>query len=273
MASPSPLFQRGPSVPRTPWTLAARAGATGLLGLFLAWGLWAGPALASPSPAGSGATTTTTTSPKQLINEAVAAADQETSVHYVASSTYGNRSVTLTGDVSATEGQQLVTLHFGSSIGHVTSRLVNKVIYLRADKFGLTEYLGMPSSLAAKYSGKWISFDSSDSGYSTTAESLTLKAAVDQISINGPYKTSTVSVDGSQDVSVTGTTTSLSSKGKKGPATLVLSSTGTPLPVRYEGQGVQDKKTATAMVAFSDWGETVELPVPSPAVAASSIKS
>lgn len=220
--------------------------------------------------AGSGGATSV--SPQNLVKAAIAAADKAASVHYVASSTYGNRSITLSGDASGTEGEQHVVLRFGSSVGHVTSRLVGKVIYLRSDKAGLTQYLGMSSSVAAKYAGKWIAFDSSENGFASTASSLTVKAAVKQISITGPFRTTSLAVGGNRAVQVTGTTSSLSSKGSKGAATLVIPSTGTPLPIRYEGRGVQNKKHATATVAYSNWDEALHLTKPKGAIPASSIK-
>jgi len=102
---------------------------------------------------------------------------------------------------------------------------------------------------------------------------MTLAAAISQISVKAPFTTATTTIDGQAAEAVKGTTTALSSKGKKGPATLYVAATGAPLPIRYQGKGKQEKKTETGTVVFSDWGMKVAPASPQGAIAASSISS
>jgi hypothetical protein len=238
--------------------------------------------LGAPALAGAATATTTTASgtatsrpstAKQLVAAVEAAAKAQTSVHFLAKSSLEGRTVTITASTSATNGTQVIVLHNGKSVGHMSGRLVNKIVYFKGDTYGLEEYLGMPATLAPKYSEKWIFFSPATKDYSAIEKSMTLDAAVSQISLSGPYATGTSTVAGQAAETVTGTTASLSSKGNKGKATLYVAASGTPLPIRYVGKGKQKKQKETGTVTFSNWGKKVNPVTPQGAVAASSIAS
>lgn len=228
-----------------------------------------------PASGVAGAANTTaapSSTPKSLLAASLKAAGKEPSVHFVATSAVGTRSITITGDASAGAGSQVIILHEGKQTGHVTGRYVDKAVYFRGNTIGLEDYLGMPTTLAPKYSDKWISFGSSTPDYSSIAKSMTLSAAVAQISVKAPVTSGVHStVDGQAAVSVLGTTTTLSSKGKKGTATLYVAAKGSPLPISYLGTGKQKKQSETGKVTFSKWGEKVSPSAPPNAVPASSI--
>ncbi len=231
----------------------------------------------------TGATTTTTVpaittagsrsaAPKTLLAAAIGAAGKEGSVHFVATSTIDTRSLRVTADAGTTVGMQTVVLHEGKVTGQVTGRFVDKVVYFRGDTVGLEDYLGMPSTLAPKYSGQWIAFGSSTQDYTAITQSMELSAAISQISVKAPITGGAHSTQAGQaTVTVQGTTTSLSSKGEKGTATLYVAAKGSPLPVVYRGTGKQKKQKETGTVTFSKWGETISPVAPSKSVAASSI--
>jgi uncharacterized OsmC-like protein len=256
------------------------AGAATVIALAVALGV---PGAFDAAGAAGAATTTTTapavttagsrsTAPKTLLAASLAAAGTQTSVHYVATSSVGTRSLEITADASTTAGTQSIVLREGKTTGHVTGRFVDKIVYFRGDTVGLEDYLGMPATLAPKYNGQWISFSSTTKDYSSIAKSLTLSAAIAQISVSAPLTGGghTI-VDGKAAVGLRGTTTALSSKGKKGSATLYVSAKGSPLPVAYRGTGKQKKQKETGTVTFSRWGETVSPAVPAKSVAASTI--
>lgn len=230
--------------------------------------------------AGAATTTTTTATaqatltPKALLAASLKAANAQPSVHFVATSTVGTRSITITADAAAATGSQVIVLREDKKTGHVTGRYVGSTVYFRGNTVGLEDYLGMPTTLAPKYSGKWISFGSSTEDYSSIAKSMTISAAVAQISVKAPITGGGhATVGGQAAVGVRGTTTTLSSKGKKGKATLYVAATGSPLPIRYNGTGKQKKQKETGQVTFSKWGETVNPTAPAGAVPASSIST
>jgi hypothetical protein len=226
----------------------------------------------APMTSGTAGATTRPTAPKALLAASLKAAGKQSSVHSVATSTVGTQSIKITADAATKAGTQVIILREGKKTGHLTGRYVNNTVYFRGDTIGLEDYLGMPATLAPKYSGKWISFASTTQGYSSVANSMTVSAAVSQISVKAPITSSgQTTVNGQAAVGVRGTTTTLSSKGKKGTATLYVSAKGSPLPIRYLGTGIQKKQKETGQVTFSKWGETVSPTAPTGAVPASSI--
>lgn len=210
-----------------------------------------------------------------MLAAALQAADRQKSVHFVAESSLDGRSVDITASTSATAGTQKIVLRSGKTTGHVAGRLVDKLVYFRGDTFGLEEYLGMPATLAPNYTGKWIYFSPATQDYKGIEKSMTFSAAIEQISLTGPFTTGTSTVNGQAADTVTGTTTTTNTKGKKvkGKATLYLPATGTPLPMRFVGQEKQGSKVESGTVVFSQWGLKVAPSAPHGAIAASSISS
>jgi hypothetical protein len=238
--------------------------------------LGAAPASAASSPTGTSSTTTTSTqtqdSLKALVANAVAAANAHQSVHYVQSAKAGSQSVSVVGDVSATQGDQRVTVRNGSSVGHIEGRLASGNVYFRGDAYALASYLGMPTALAQKYKNRWIVFTKSDRGFTQTAKEFTLQGPLSVVSLTGTLSAGpTTMVNRAPVISVKGSTTALSSTGNSGAATLYLASTGSPLPVRFVGTGKQSAGSAKGQLDFSKWGETVVVVTPTKALAASKL--
>ena len=114
-------------------------------------------------------------------------------------------------DASSTKGNQTIVLRVGLHVGHVNGRLVGGNVYFEGDQYGLTQYLGMPSSLAPKYTGKWIVWTSSDSTYSRVEQDFQLSTALGQISMKAPLSIGgRTSVTGTSALNLNGTTSSLS---------------------------------------------------------------
>jgi hypothetical protein len=208
-----------------------------------------------------------------LVTDALDTANQQPSVHYVATSSAGSMSIRLVADAATAGGQQQVTEQSGKTVGHATGVLAGGAVYYMGDRAGLSLYLGMSNTLASKYKGQWIEFSPSDPGFSAIAQQFTLGGAVSQISIKGPFKTASTTVGGEPATSIAGSTTALSTSGKKGPAVLVVTTSGPDLPVRFSGSGTQDSTAEHGTIVFSGWGEAVNPAVPTSAVPASTIEN
>ena len=242
-------------------------------------GILAGAVVGGPALAGAATKSTTTSSPatstsaptatSAQVSSAIKAAGQQTSVHYVASSKESGRSITITSSSSATAGTQKIVLRSSKSVGHVSGRLV----YFRGDTCGLEEYLGMPATLAPKYTGKWIFFSPATKDYAPIAKSFTLATAISQIAMKGPFTSKSGTVDGKSATTVTGRDTVTGHVGKAGSATLSIASSGTPLPIHYSGKTTVNKTKISGTVDYSGWGQKVTPKAPQGAVAASSITS
>jgi len=232
----------------------------------LAGGLLAAT-LAGAGPAGAAGS-----NPAALVAASQAAATHQSSVRFVATSSLGNESISIAADAARSAGTETIRLRNASQVGLVTARYTGKAVYFKGNANGLGGYIGMPSTLATKYAGKWIAFTPAQKNYAAIARSMTLSAAVTQISIGPPFTSSAgPRVGGAPTVVVHGTTSTLSSSGNKGTAILTIRSTGSPLPVSFVGRGTQSGKTETGQVVFSRWGEPVHVVAPSPSVNASTI--
>jgi len=232
----------------------------------LAGGLLAAT-LAGAGPAGAAGST-----PAALVAASQAAAAKQSSVRFVANSSLGDESISIVADAARSAGVETIRLRKASQVGLVTARYTGNAVYFKGNANGLGGYIGMPSTLATKYAGKWIAFTPSQKNYAAIARSMTLPAAVAQISIDPPFTSSAgPRVGGLPTVVVHGTTSTLSSSGNKGTATLTIRSTGSPLPVSFAGRGTQSGKTETGQVVFSRWGEPVHAVAPSSSVNASTI--
>ncbi len=226
-------------------------------------------AAAATGPAGAA-----TLTPKATVTASLAAANKQQSVHYNATSKAGTQSITLTADAGVSSGQQIVVVKKGKTTGHIQARYVTSGVYFKGDVYGLEAYLGMPASLAPTYAGKWIVFTSTDTDYAQITKALTLSAAVAQISMTGPYTSGgTTTAGGKAASAVKAFTSTLSSAGKKGPATVYIAAKGTPLPIKFTGAGTESGKKTTGVVSYSKWNETINLVTPTGAIPASSIST
>ena len=124
--------------------------------------------------------------PSQVLAASKTAAASESSLHYVATTKTSTNSVTITGDVSKTEGQQTIVAIVNGQVGHVTVMLVGGSAYFEGDEPGLATFMGLPQSIAVRYANKWISLSSSDADFSAVAAGLTTSTALLQSPISNP---------------------------------------------------------------------------------------
>ncbi len=191
-------------------------------------------------------------------------------MHFVTVTTVGTRRYSVVADATASTGRQLVTVRSGGTAGHIEVRLVSSGLYIRGDGAGLVTYLGMPSNLATKYAGRWIYYAPSVQGYKSLAQSMTVAAAVDLISLKAPLTSASGHVAGATVTVIHGTTQALSSSGR-GPASLAVAP-GTNLPIVFTGQGTASGKRATGSVTYSAWGEPVVVATPAHSVPISDVR-
>jgi hypothetical protein len=223
--------------------------------------------------AGASTTTTAPSAAQTLLNQTIAAARAEPGVHYVTSSSLGKRSFMVSGDAASHIGLQDITMRNGSQVGTIEIRLVHNTAYFEGDPSMLTTYLGMPSTLATKFAGRWISVAHTNQAFSEIADSVTMKAVLAQITLGGPITSAPGQSDGGPVVTLSGTSKALSSSGKKGPASLEVTATTPPLPILFNAQGTNNGQVATGSVTFSDWGEAVVVAAPAHATPNTAISS
>jgi hypothetical protein len=207
-------------------------------------------------------------SPSQVLAASKSAADAELSLHYSSTTKVPAQSVTvtITGDVSAAEGQQTIVANINGQVGHVSVDLVDGSAYFRGDEPGLANFMGLPLALSSQYANKWISLSSSDSGYSTVAAGLTTASVLGEIAISRPLSLKgNPEVLGHRAIGLGGTASAAvpgSTKKVAIPVRLYVQARGKALPVLYTKSPTVNKKKESLSVAFGDWNEHVSVTAP-----------
>jgi hypothetical protein len=206
----------------------------------------------------------------QVVAASKAAASSEASLHYVSTTKTPTDSVTITGDVSKTEGKQTIVANVDGQIGHVTVELVGGTAYFEGDEPGLATFMGLSQSIAMKYENQWISLTASDTAFSSVAAGLTTSSALLEASIASPLALRGTSEKSGQRVLVLGGFDSGTPAGatKKVviPVRLYVQAKGRSLPVLYTASDTVGKRKESTSVAFSNWGEPVGTTAPPGAV-------
>jgi len=172
---------------------------------------------------------------------------------------HGKQTATFVQDVGRTQGTQDITI----GAQHVSIRVIAGVAYVRANRLALLNFLGFPASIADRLHDRWVSFTSTDPGYTDISAAVTLDSAITEIAITGAVaKTPVTTVLGQSVFGLTGTA------GGGGTETLYVRASGTPLLVQQRAVNKGD----TQVVTFSRWGERVLVAKPSGAIAFSSIE-
>jgi len=209
----------------------------------------------SPTPSTSASSTATAFQIQQQVVDGIRTAG---SFHMVSVTKHGKQTATFVQDVGRTQGTQDITI----GAQHVSIRVIAGVAYVRANRLALLNFLGFPASIADRLHDRWVSFTSTDPGYTDISAAVTLDSAITEIAITGAVaKTPVTTVLGQSVFGLTGTA------GGGGTETLYVRASGTPLLVQQRAVNKGD----TQVVTFSRWGERVLVAKPSGAIAFSSI--
>ena len=203
-----------------------------------------------------------------MLQLAQAAAQQEGSFHFIDQTGTGKDEETLSGDISATTGEEQVQ----GPNGLLEVRLVGTTIYVNADALVLEDALKLSASLATAHADKWISLEPTDAPYQTVAKALEPTSELAPYIPSGNLKTGNVTtLRGHNVLAVSGSASTAA--GAKAVATLYVSTTAPFVPVSGSLTGTGAQKSENEVVAFAAWGEKVHPSAPQNAVSYSSIKT
>ena len=218
---------------------------------------------ASPSPGASSAPHGATTrnalvgkSASQVVALAMAAAAAKGSVHFVSTDTGTGGPGGSTFDVSRNTGKQTVS---GATSGSASFVVISGVAYVQADATFLQNSFGFPANAASTYAERWISFQSTDTGYQQVVDGDTLASAMTDSTPSGTLTLRGAStIDGEHVLAVSGgLPANLSGSGATGSLVLYVSSTSPFLPVKVVERGTVSGQSGTTTIVFSNWGEDV----------------
>lgn len=120
-------------------------------------------------------------SPDGVLSAALAAANKLGGVHYVLQTSTATQKETVTGDAARSEGAQYVV----NGSDQMVIQLIGTSAFVRGNAGGLQDTIGLPSTVASRYAGKWISFRTTDSLYQSVVQAVTLKNVLAHLTPTG----------------------------------------------------------------------------------------
>jgi hypothetical protein len=206
-------------------------------------------------------------SPDAVLRAALAAANKLGEVHYVLQTSTATQKETVTGDATRNEGAQYVM----NGSDQIVIQLVGTLAFVRGNVGGLQDTIGLSSTVAARYVGKWISFRPTDSLYQSVVQAVTLRNVLAHVTPAGSLAESTPGkVAGHTVIGVRGT---LPNSNKVGTATVWVATVPPTVPIGIEAQSTTGGQSVTELGTFSRWGEKFLFRAPTGAVAFSTLPS
>lgn len=206
------------------------------------------------------------TSPAQLLHAARIDATARATVHD-ATVNHGRPGIGIeSADVGVREGRQTFDLPGGE---HARVLVVDRTAYVSGNRPALIHYFGFSATVARKIGASWVSIPASNPGYKVVARDVTLETFLaDLFPAGRPTTTAPIDIGGRNSVGVHGTGPTSPSPRVTITATLYLSHSASPLPVREK---VSDNQGDTASETLSKWGEHLTLKAPSDTIPISTL--
>ncbi|HSZ37800.1 MAG TPA: hypothetical protein VK773_11975 [Acidimicrobiales bacterium] len=200
-----------------------------------------------------------------------AATDQ--SVHFATDVLQGNVSLEQTGDAGASTGSESLTIRNGKQTEQMSAEVVGKTGYVKGNKTGLQNILGLTAAQSGKYADQWLSFPISNSNLAQLVAGLLRSQVATELSFSGPYTfVPDATVNGQHALGIKGMVST--SNGSSVPEILYVPSTGKPLPIEEVTNPNAKAHAATIHgdVAFSNWGQPVSVQAPARSVSLSKLE-
>jgi hypothetical protein len=243
-------------MPSTSWLLPAVP-----VALFSGAALFATAGAFAPGADAASAAKATATA-ASLLSTVLANAQKASAVHITVTSAEGTEHLSVSGNDGTSSGTETMTLKQGSKTEHVSGRYVDNAVYFKANKDGLTIYLGVKTSDVKKYANHWLSLKSTDGEFTSAASSMSVSTTLRELSLTNPTLVKGTVLKGSPS---SGTSTSGSS------ATLYITASGTPLPVAYLQSGETQGHKASGQITFTHWNKHFSVAAPGGAATAATV--
>jgi hypothetical protein len=165
----------------------------------------------------------------------------------------------ITADMGTVSGSELI--EYGSA--RATIRVTRQAAYFTGSKGGLTAYVGLAASAAAKVGPRWVAIKSGTSEYQDLAAENTLSALPSSIlpAASQVSQVTNTTVNG-QKVYILDWTTTPSGSDTPISARLTLTATPKVLPVSETLTTERESKTVT----FTNWGAALKVAAPAQSI-------
>jgi len=197
----------------------------------------------------------------QLLSLAFADATSKGSFHQALTQVAGGVHASLEDDVALTSGRQLIASSNGT---RAEVEVVGHTAYMSGNHHALKSYFKFTGNQVAVIGSNWVSVPSTSSAFASIAYDVTVPTALDEVAPSGHLTEGpTTRINGQPVIAISGGVPSTVAGGTASRATLYVTASGDPLPVRAlieVGQANHAKLSMTA--TMSDWGEHVAVAAP-----------
>lgn len=209
----------------------------------------------------AGRRTSASTSATALLSRAFADAQAKGSFHQMLNQVAGSQHSMLDDDVTLHTGRQLLRSSEGAR-GQV--EVVGNTVYVTGNQDGLKSYFKFTSDEAAVIGSNWVSVPSSNAAYASIAYDVTVATALEQVAPSGHLTEGPkTTIGGQRVIAINGGLPSGISGGAGSSATLYVTDTSDPLPVRTMIEAKQSNHTEFSQTGtLSNWGEPVNVSPP-----------
>lgn len=178
-------------------------------------------------------------------------------VHFDSTASQNGVTIKVVGDTGSTSGVQKLVVHNSLGTERMTALVVGPTGYIKGNAAALEHVIGLATAKASKYSGKWLSFATSNSrGLNQLVTGLLNSEVASELKMSGPYHYgSATTVQGQRALAIHGFESTQS--GSKITTVLYVPATGTPLPIKeITNPGSKGGTSAIhGTVTFTHWGQ------------------
>ncbi|MDE3132521.1 MAG: hypothetical protein KGL15_00480 [Acidobacteriota bacterium] len=196
-----------------------------------------------------------------LLNKAFADATAYGSFRQSVSQVYGRTHGTLEDNVALHTGRQVIT----SSNGTRAQVLVDgKTAYISGNHYALRSYFSFTSDEVAVIGGNWVSIPSTSRAFAAVAYDVTVPTALTEVAPAGHLTEGAAqTLDGQRVIGISGKAPAATAGGGSGTATLYITASRHPLPVRAVTEVSSHGHPKVYLTAtMSHWGEHVAVSPP-----------
>lgn len=211
-------------------------------------------------------------SPRELRAAIFTTAKKQHSLHYVERDSAVGLHQTMVSDIAGKRGVQKINFTLNgngqTAKGQFTVRVVNSLVYFRADQAAMRYYLGFTAAQTAAYHDKWIVVRPGQHRYKALATAVTLPSFLHEIYPSAPLALAMTLIGGHRYTGVRGINDT-EGGGFKFVETVFPDSKMRPFAV----SAVDRNKGFISALKISRWNQAVRVTAPSDAVPITSVET
>lgn len=251
---------------------AVIAAAVGIPAALIARGTPA-PSSTTPTPAPSASPTNSAeaAAARALYRQVLSASEGSAGFHYVAVSTGGGSTETITGDAGQHDGTQQLTWTTSFGKEQFSLRLTSDgAVYFKGNAASIEDQLGVAGADAASLSGRWVKVVVGDGPYRDLEVGITVSSQLSEDTFEPAAKQTVTGAGGVKLTKVSGTIPP-SEYLPNGATAYLEVPAGSHLPATWVVSARGQGGSVTTTTTFSSWGKAPSVSAPSGWVAWSTL--